>query len=122
MIPFDIAFGGTFFALVNLNAIGQTLENVHVPDMITYAKRLLAEINRHHTAIHPTENIRRIVNVEFYEKQEPLDDQLHYKNLVISEEGEVDRSPCGTGTRKAESVSRNPLLTRAFSELLSGLL
>lgn len=42
MIPFDIAFGGTFFALVNLNAIGQTLENVHVPDMITYAKRLLA--------------------------------------------------------------------------------
>ncbi len=36
--------------------------------------------------------------MEFYEKQEPLDDQLHYKNLVISEEGEVDRSPCGTGT------------------------
>lgn len=98
MIPFDIAFGGTFFALVNLNAIGRTLKNVQVPDMIAYAKRLLAEVNRYYTAIHPIENIRRIVNVEFYEKQEPLDGQLHYKNLVISEEGEVDRSPCGTGT------------------------
>ena len=97
-VPFDIAFGGTFFALVNLNAIGKSLKNVQVPDMIAYAKRLLAEVNRHYTAIHPTENIRRIVNVEFYEKQEPLDGQIHYKNMVISEEGEVDRSPCGTGT------------------------
>lgn len=42
---------------------------------------------------HPTLPINRVVNVEFYHKTD--DGQ---KNIVISEEGMIDRSPCGTGT------------------------
>ncbi len=34
--------------------------------------------------------------MEFYELQESSN--LCQKNIVISEEGQVDRSPCGTGT------------------------
>ena len=38
-------------------------------------------------------NIGEVANIEFYQHNEK-----GQKNIVVSQEGQVDRSPCGTGT------------------------
>ena len=60
---------------------------------ISSVLNLLRQINEKYDVKHPTLPINRVVNVEFYHKTD--DGQ---KNIVISEEGMIDRSPCGTGT------------------------
>lgn len=67
-------------------------------ELIDFAKRFLKAANDKYTVIHPLNNISRIVNVEFFEK---TNIPGRFRNIVISEQGEVDRSPCGTGTSAA---------------------
>jgi len=95
-IPFRVAFGGTFFALVDLRDLGLGIDRLDIPVLVAYAKRFLAEANRAYTVSHPLQPIERIVNAEFYEPVDPTAGK--FRNIVISEQGEIDRSPCGTGT------------------------
>ena len=55
--------------------------------------KLLRQINEKYCVKHPILPINRVVNAEFYQKING-----GQRNIVISEEGMIDRSPCGTGT------------------------
>lgn len=96
-ITFDISFGGSFFAIVPASEIGI---DVHVKN-IDVLKRVALEIrdivNRDVTIEHPTlKHIKTVDLVEIYDK--PSHSEADYKNVVIFGNGQVDRSPCGTGT------------------------
>ena len=94
-VNFSVAYGGTFFAIIDLNSIGKTLAGIDILNLVDFTKHFLKAANEKYSVKHPFENISRIVNVEYFEKTE---DHGHYRNIVISEQGEIDRSPCGTGT------------------------
>ena len=54
-------------------------------------------INRDIEIQHPTlEQIKTVDLVEIWD--EPTNEKATYKNVVIFGQGQVDRSPCGTGT------------------------
>lgn len=96
MVPFDIAFGGSFFALVDAQKLGLELSPEKLAGLIDLGIRLREEINRAVEIRHPYLNIHTVDLVEFYGPAS--DPAADLKNVVIFGDGQADRSPCGTGT------------------------
>lgn len=92
-IHFDVSYSGSFFALVDADQLDIEININNANKFKELGVNLLRQINEKYDVKHPTLPINRVVNVEFYHKTD--DGQ---KNIVISEEGMIDRSPCGTGT------------------------
>lgn len=95
-IPFDISFGGSFFALVNAEAIGLDLTSDHLEQITKLGVKLREVINQTIPIQHPFLDIHSVDLVEFYSHTE--NPHASMKNCVIFGDAQVDRSPCGTGT------------------------
>jgi proline racemase len=98
----DVAFGGAFYASVE--------ERVHpdeLPRLIELGRTLKQEIEQWQDVVHPLEpELRDVYGVIFW--QEEGEDPLTQRNVTVFADGEVDRSPCGSGTS-----ARLALLDRA---------
>ena len=95
-IRFDISFGGSFFALINAEEIGLRLEADNIDRIEALGMKLLTEINRTISVKHPTLDIKTVDLVEFYSHTDT--EKANMKNCVVFGDGQIDRSPCGTGT------------------------
>lgn len=96
-ITVDIVFGGNFFALVNAEDLNLNILPENIKKFSKIGLKIRDFINRNYKITHPShDHINKVDLVEFYEEYEG--DSKHYKNIVIFGEGQVDRSPCGTGT------------------------
>jgi proline racemase len=96
-ITLDIAFGGSFFAIVSAQQLGITVQRSHTRQLIEQGMLLRRILNDKLTVQHPEKTyINTIDLVEIYDQ--PTNPQAHLKNAVIFGNGQVDRSPCGTGT------------------------
>ena len=96
-ITLDIAFGGSFFALVDAKEIGYEIETKNVMRLTQLGMEIRECVNRQIKMQHPElEHIKTCDLVEFYSA--PTHPDAHCKNVVVFGQGQVDRSPCGTGT------------------------
>ena len=96
-VKFDISFGGSFFAIVHASQLGLKIEPKNAAKLTDMAMELRDRINREIEIQHPTlEHIKTVDLVEIWD--EPTNEKATYKNVVIFGQGQVDRSPCGTGT------------------------
>jgi proline racemase len=96
-VPVDVAFGGAFYAIVDSEAAGVPV----LPERLTELRHVGMAIKRaveaQLTVVHPTESgLHGIYGTIF--TGPPSTDAAHLRNVTIFAEGEVDRSPCGTGT------------------------
>jgi len=92
----DISFGGSFFALVDINAVGMKIDIEHLPTLTDLAMELLEKLNKEVEIKHPYLDITTVDLVEFYGKA--TNPKATMKNVVIFGDCQIDRSPCGTGT------------------------
>jgi proline racemase len=86
----DIAYGGAFYAIVPAAQAGLRVEPRHLPQLIELGRGLKQHIEAEHQvrhALHP--EIDGIYGVMFTEGD---------RNVTVFADGEVDRSPCGSGT------------------------
>ena len=95
-VPFDISFGGSFFALVDADRIHLPLIIDNISTITDLGMTLRNEINRAFPVQHPVLPIHTVDLVEFYSKD--CDANADMKNCVIFGDAQVARSPCGTGT------------------------
>ncbi|MGN0295421.1 MAG: proline racemase family protein [Lachnospiraceae bacterium] len=95
-IPFDISFGGSFFALVDAEAIHLSLEAENIEAITSLGMELLKRINRTFKVKHPYLDITTVDLVEFYSHTD--NPKADMKNCVIFGNAQADRCPCGTGT------------------------
>jgi len=92
-VPVSLAYGGNLFGLVDVTAIGHRIDRSSIDTLVHLALQLRANLNEHGPWTHPTgRRPLRVELIEFYEEEEPA------RNLVVFGHGQVDRSPCGTGT------------------------
>ncbi|MBS3779729.1 MAG: proline racemase family protein [Desulfovermiculus sp.] len=92
-IPVDIAYGGNFFGLVDVESSNVHLDGRNVDELKKVALALRQELNRRLTLVHPVSGDKaEVALIELYQEGQPT------KNVVIFGSGQVDRSPCGTGT------------------------
>lgn len=94
-ISVDIAFGGSFFAIVQKEALHINIDLKDKQKILLYASKIRAHINEHIAVEHPL--LPHIKTVDLVEITEKIDEN-HYKNVVVFGDGQIDRSPCGTGT------------------------
>ncbi len=96
-VKFDIAFGGSFFAIVHADQLGYKIVPENAGVLTKIAMHMRDVINETIEIQHPTlEHIKTVDLIEIYDA--PTHPEATYKNVVIFGQGQVDRSPCGTGT------------------------
>ena len=96
-IKFDIAFGGSFFAIVHASQFGVKVDPKNTQLLNNIGMEMREIVNREIPVQHPTlDHIKTVDLVEIYD--DPTHPDATYKNVVVFGQGQVDRSPCGTGT------------------------
>jgi len=93
----DIAFGGSFFAIVSARDLGIEVVPKNASQLVQLGLKIREILNKKVKVQHPEkQHINRIDLVEIYDR--PSHPEADLKNVVIFGNGQVDRSPCGTGT------------------------
>ncbi len=93
----DVAYGGNFYAIVDVQPNFKGLEFYTADQLITWARELRNNINAAYTFIHPEdETINGCSHVLW--TGAVLDKLSTARNAVVYGEKAIDRSPCGTGT------------------------
>jgi proline racemase len=88
----DVAFGGAFYA-----SLPEGVTPGELPRLIELGRAVKADLEAAHELVHPLEpELRDVYGVIFW--QDEGDGPLTQRNVTVFADGEVDRSPCGSGT------------------------
>jgi proline racemase len=88
----DVAFGGAFYVSAE-----EVVQPGELPRLVELGRRLKREVEEWQDVVHPLEpELRDVYGVVFW--QEEGEDPLTQRNVTVFADGEVDRSPCGSGT------------------------
>jgi proline racemase len=85
-----VAYGGAFYAIVPAERFELPLEPAFIPRFIELGREIKAAIEAEREIVHPIEpELEGIYGVMF---------TAGNRNVTVFADGEVDRSPCGSGT------------------------
>ncbi|TDK35286.1 proline racemase [Rhizobium deserti] len=93
-IRLDLCYGGIFYALVDVDQIGLTIEKANAAELVKAGMVLKDLINKQHTVVHP--EIPAISGVAYVMFRETEPDGT-VRTCTTMWPGRADRSPCGTG-------------------------
>jgi proline racemase len=114
-IGYDLAFGGNFYAMVDLDTIGEPFDRGRQQQIAQAGLAIMAAINDADLPIHPV--APDIVGCRHVQFIAPGSTAAHSRHAMAIYPGWFDRSPCGTGTsaRMAQLHARGELpLHREF--------
>jgi proline racemase/trans-L-3-hydroxyproline dehydratase len=98
-LSLDVAFGGAFYGSLDVRALGLAVEPAALGDLITLQRELRPALEATLEVRHPeTPDLDGIYGVIFWEPQPPGSSAVQQRNVTVFADGEVDRSPCGSGT------------------------
>ena len=92
----DIAFGGAFYAYVDVKPLGITVNGENVTQLIDVGRRIKQAVMASYDIRHPEgdPDLNFLYGTILVQM---LDGDAHSRNVCIFADGEVDRSPTGTG-------------------------
>ena len=94
-VTVDLAYGGAFYATVEADQVGCTVTPGDLPRLIDAGRRIKRATQATRLLAHPDgPHLDGLYGVIFHEV---LGDG-HQRNVTVFADGEVDRSPCGSGT------------------------
>ncbi|MHA6669299.1 proline racemase family protein [Homoserinimonas sp. A447] len=108
-IPYSLAFGGNFYAMVDLDAVGLDFDRDNQQEILSAGLAIMEAINTTNPPQHPEiEGLDHCHHVEFIA---PGSTAEYSRHAMAIYPGWFDRSPCGTGTsaRMAELWARGEL-------------
>ena len=106
----DVAYGGNFYAIVDIQENFSGIENYKAEQLVTWARALRKDINERYTFIHPEDaTINGCSHILW--TGAVLDPSSTARNAVFYGDKAIDRSPCGTGTsaRMAQWAAKGKL-------------
>jgi len=103
MINYDLAFGGAFYAFVDVSQIGLDCTPEFQPQLIKTGMKIKHAIMNSVDMVHPTEpEMNFLYGIIFTGASK--DPNHHNRNVCVFAEGEVDRSPTGTGVSASAAI------------------
>ncbi|MBF0817281.1 proline racemase [Microbacterium paludicola] len=108
-VPYSLAFGGNFYAMVDLDDVGLPFDRARQHDILDAGLKIMDAINTQDAPRHPEiDGVDHCHHVEFIARGS---DARHSRHAMAIHPGWFDRSPCGTGTsaRMAELWARGEL-------------
>ena len=95
-ITFDIAFGGAFYAYLSAKEIGLEIDRKNHDEFVKAGRKIKQKIKKKFEIEHPYEDdLGFLYGVIFVGP--PTNSENHSSNVCVFADGEVDRSPTGTG-------------------------
>ncbi|MFG1710197.1 proline racemase family protein [Nonomuraea sp. M3C6] len=119
-VKVDISYGGAIYASMSAGALGLSVEPAQLGALIEHARRIKADLADHPASRHPADDrLSGVYGVIFYDELPDVDGVAHQRNVTVFADGEVDRSPCGSGTAARlallyDSGLRRPLIHRSI--------
>jgi len=90
-----VAYGGAIYASVRAAAAGLAVDPAAYGDLIALGRAVKGALAGTEHARHPSDDrLSGVYGTILYEELGPL----HQRNVTVFADGEVDRSPCGSGT------------------------
>lgn len=99
----DVAFGGAFYAIVDAEAAGLSIDAAKLPELRRMGMAIAREVEKLVKVVHPAEpGLTGVYGTIF--TAPPQAEGAHLRNVTIFADAEVDRSPCGSGTAAVMAV------------------
>ncbi len=111
-LVFDVAYGGNFYAIIDMQQNFTGIDDYPASRLIEFSRKLRDNINRDFEFIHPENSrIRGCSHILWIGR--PISKHATARNAVFYGDKAIDRSPCGTGTsaRMAQWAAKGKLQT-----------
>ena len=96
-VTYDIAFGGAYYAYVDADALGLDCFPGNVADLIKAGRAIKQAVSQHYELVHPQQADLSFLYGTIFTSKKGLQPHSHSRHVCIFADGEVDRSPTGTG-------------------------
>jgi trans-L-3-hydroxyproline dehydratase len=102
-LRYDLAFGGAFYAFVQAAEVGVTCTPQDYRVLIEKGMAIKRAVMAQRVIAHPIEEDLGFLYGTIFISP-PADPQAHSRNVCVFAEGEVDRSPTGTGVSARAAI------------------
>lgn len=108
-VRYDLAYGGNFYAIVDLDQLGLPFDRAAAPRLIDAALSIMDAVNGADRPVHPDDP--SIAGCHHVYLTAPGSNATLSRHALAARPGYLDRSPCGTGTsaRMAQLSARGEL-------------
>ncbi len=118
VVGVDIAYGGAFYASINVSDLDMTVAPENLAKFIALGRETKQVLHNNPAAMHPHDSrLSGLYGTIFFEDRD-AQVGLHQRNVTVFADGEVDRSPCGSGTSARLAILDSDARLRRGEELL----
>lgn len=119
----DLAFGGAFYAVLDASAVGCAVVPGDLPELIAHGRAIKAAVENARQLVHPEiPDLRDVYGVIFVDDTRAEDGGLYQRNVAVFADGEVDRSPTGSGvSARLALLDAGGVLPRGGTLVTSGI-
>jgi proline racemase/trans-L-3-hydroxyproline dehydratase len=98
-----LAYGGAIYASVDAPSLGLSVDPASYGELIGVGREIKRALDADRRAVHPTDpRLSGVYGTILYEELGAADDgddsTVRQRNVTVFADGQVDRSPCGSGT------------------------
>jgi proline racemase len=98
-VTVTLSYGGAIYASLDANSVGLAVDPAHYRELIALGREVKWALNDSEHALHPSDpRLSGVYGTILHEDLGSVDGQVHQRNVTVFADGEVDRSPCGSGT------------------------
>ncbi|WP_424463186.1 proline racemase family protein [Pseudoclavibacter helvolus] len=94
----DLSFAGAIYAQVDASSVGLSIEPEDVSEVIAFGREVKWLLDKSTHAEHPSDRRLSGVYGTILFTDHSADGVVHQRNATVFADGELDRSPCGSGT------------------------
>jgi proline racemase len=95
----DFSYSGAIYVSVSAASVGLTVTPENYTDLIAIGREIKWALNDSEWAKHPTDHrLSGVYGTILYDDLGDTAEGPHQRNVTVFADGEVDRSPCGSGT------------------------
>jgi proline racemase len=94
-----VAYGGAIYATLPAAAVGLAVTPEHLGPLIALGREIKWALDASPHAVHPTDpRLDGVYGTIWFDELGGGEGRVHQRNVTVFADGEVDRSPCGSGT------------------------
>jgi proline racemase/trans-L-3-hydroxyproline dehydratase len=94
-----VCYGGATYATLPAARVGLTVQPEDLGELIRLGREIKRALDGGAHAQHPTDpRLNGVYGTIWYDELGDTEGQVHQRNVTVFADGEVDRSPCGSGT------------------------
>jgi len=94
-----VAYGGAIYATLPAASLGLSVTPQHLGELIALGREVTWALNDSQHAVHPDDPRQNgVYGAIWFDELGDGEGRVHQRNVTVFADGEVDRSPCGSGT------------------------